>query len=162
MPDNGPNVPEHVAYTKIYNCVRSHLTECFQQDCATFRDFLNLFVIYHALVFPVLLKIILSQHYITFNYKSYHLSIATDWTVRGSNPGRGARFSSPLQNGHGAQQASYTMGTASSPGEKRPGRGADHPPHLAPKLKKEQNYTSTSPLEFHSLLYGELHLYLSS
>jgi len=29
------------------------------------------------------------------------------------------------------------MGTVSFPGVKRPGRGVDHPPHLAPKLKKE-------------------------
>jgi hypothetical protein len=38
------------------------------------------------------------------------------------------------------------MGTGSSPGVKRPGRGVDHPPHLAPRLKKEQSYTSTPPL----------------
>jgi len=29
------------------------------------------------------------------------------------------------------------MGTGSFMGVKRPGRGADHPFHLAPKLKKE-------------------------
>jgi hypothetical protein len=29
-------------------------------------------------------------------------------------------------------------------GVKRPGRGVDHPPLLAPRLKKEQSYTSTS------------------
>jgi hypothetical protein len=33
--------------------------------------------------------------------------------------------------------ASYTMGTESFPGVKRPGRGDDHPPHLAPRLKEE-------------------------
>jgi len=27
------------------------------------------------------------------------------------------------------------MGTRSFPGVKRPGRGVDHPPHLAPRLK---------------------------
>jgi len=32
--------------------------------------------------------------------------------------------------------ASYTMGTGSFPEVKLPGRGVDHPPHLAPKLKK--------------------------
>jgi len=57
-PDNGPNVPEYVAYTKIYICVRRHLTEFFQQDSATVRDFLHLFAIYHVLLFPVHLKII--------------------------------------------------------------------------------------------------------
>jgi len=28
------------------------------------------------------------------------------------------------------------MGTGSFPGVKRPGRGVDHTPHLAPRLKK--------------------------
>ena len=37
----------------------------------------------------------------------------------------------------GAHPASYTMGTGSFQGIKRPGRGADHPPHLAPRLKEE-------------------------
>ena len=39
-----------------------------------------------------------------------------------------ARFSAPLQTGPGAHPASYTMGTGSLLGVKRPGRGADHPP----------------------------------
>jgi hypothetical protein len=33
--------------------------------------------------------------------------------------------------------ASYTKGTGSFPGVKRPGRGVDHPPYLAPELKEE-------------------------
>jgi hypothetical protein len=37
------------------------------------------------------------------------------------------------------------MGTGSFPAVKRPGRGLNHPPHLAPRLKKEYSYTS-SPL----------------
>jgi len=49
----------------------------------------------------------------------------------------GVRFSAPVQNGPGAHPASYTMGTGSFPGVKRPGRGVDHPPHLATRLKKE-------------------------
>jgi hypothetical protein len=49
----------------------------------------------------------------------------------------GARFSAPVQTETGAHPASYTMGTGSFQGVKRPGRGVDHPPHLAPKLKKE-------------------------
>jgi len=48
-----------------------------------------------------------------------------------------ARFSTPVKTGPGAHPASYTRGTGSFPGEKRPGRGVDHPPHLAPRLKKE-------------------------
>ena len=47
------------------------------------------------------------------------------------------RFSTPVQTGPGAHPASYTMGTWSFPGVKRPGRGVYHPPHLAPRLKEE-------------------------
>ena len=43
----------------------------------------------------------------------------------------------PVQTGPGAHPASYRMGTGSFPGVKRSGRGVDHPPHLAPRLKKE-------------------------
>jgi len=42
-----------------------------------------------------------------------------------------------VQSGPGAHPASYTEGTRSFPGVKRPGRDVDHPPHLAPKLKKQ-------------------------
>jgi hypothetical protein len=49
----------------------------------------------------------------------------------------GARFSAPNQTSSGAQPSSYTIGTGSFHGVKRPGRGADHPPHIEPRLKKE-------------------------
>jgi hypothetical protein len=48
-----------------------------------------------------------------------------------------ARFSTPVQTGSEAHPASYTSGTGFFPGVKRPVRGVDHPPHLAPRLKKE-------------------------
>ena len=38
-----------------------------------------------------------------------------------------ARFSTPVQTGPGAHPASYTMGTGSFSGVKRPGRGVCHP-----------------------------------
>jgi hypothetical protein len=40
----------------------------------------------------------------------------------------GARFSAPVQTDPLAHSASYTMGTGSLPGVKRPGRGVNHPP----------------------------------
>ena len=40
----------------------------------------------------------------------------------------GARLSAPVKIGPGAHPVSYTTGTGSLPGVKRPGRGADHPP----------------------------------
>ena len=42
----------------------------------------------------------------------------------------GAIFSTPVQTGPGAHPSSYTMGTGSFPGVKRPGRGVDHPPPI--------------------------------
>jgi len=71
-----------------------------------------------------------------------------------------ARFSAPFQTGPGAQPASYTMGTGSFQGVKWPGRGVDHSAHLAPRLKKEQSYITTPPLDLRGLLQGELNLYL--
>ena len=49
----------------------------------------------------------------------------------------GVRFSASVHTGPRAHPASYTMGTGSFPGIKRPRFGVDHPPHLAPRLKKE-------------------------
>ena len=68
-----------------------------------------------------------------------------------------ARVSAPIQTGPGAYPASYTMGTGSFPEVKWPGHGVDHPPHLAPSLKKEQSYTSTPPLGLRGLFQGELY-----
>jgi len=63
----------------------------------------------------------------------------------------GVRFSSPVQTASGAHPASYTVGTGSFQGVKRPGRGFDHPPPLAPKLKKEKSYTSIESLGLRGL-----------
>jgi len=54
------------------------------------------------------------------------------------------------------------MGTGSLPGVKRPGRGIDHPPHLVPRLKKAQSYTSTTPLGLRGMFQGDLYLYCTS
>ena len=48
-----------------------------------------------------------------------------------------ARLSAPVQTGPGAHSASYTVGTGSFFGVKWPRRGINHPPQLAPVLKKE-------------------------
>jgi len=40
------------------------------------------------------------------------------------------------------------MGTGSFPGVKRPGRGVDHPPHLAPRLKEAQSLPLRLLLDF--------------
>ena len=63
----------------------------------------------------------------------------------------GARFCAPAQTDPGAHPASYTVGAWSLPEVKRPERGVDHPPRLAPRLKKEQGHTSTLPLGLRGL-----------
>ena len=48
----------------------------------------------------------------------------------------GARCSAPVQTGPGANPASYTMGTGSFPGVKRPVRGVDHPLTSSAEVKE--------------------------
>jgi len=48
-----------------------------------------------------------------------------------------ASLFAPLQNGSEAHPTAYTMETWFFQGVKEQGRGVDHPPHLAPRLKKE-------------------------
>jgi hypothetical protein len=55
----------------------------------------------------------------------------------------GARFSAHVQTGLGAHPTSFTMGTRSFPGLKRPGRGVDHLPPSSAMSKKEWSYTYT-------------------
>jgi hypothetical protein len=57
----------------------------------------------------------------------------------------GESFSTPVH------PALYTMATGSFPGVKRPGRGVEHPPYLASRLKKGYSCTSTPPLGLRSL-----------
>jgi hypothetical protein len=74
--------------------------------------------------------------------------LATGWTVQESNPGGGRGFSDRPW----AHPAFYTMGVGSFPGVKRPGRGVDHSPHVALRLKKQYSYTCTPPLGLSGLL----------
>ena len=62
--------------------------------------------------------------------------LPTGWTVRGSNLRGGARFSAPVQTSSEAYPASYTMGTGSFQGVKRPGRGVDHPPLSSAEVRE--------------------------
>ena len=56
-----------------------------------------------------------------------------------------ARFSAPVHFGPGAHP--YTKGNESFPRVKRPGRGADHSPNLASRLKKGKRYTYNPHLD---------------
>jgi hypothetical protein len=64
--------------------------------------------------------------------------IATNYDIES---GWGWHFPHPSGPDH---PAFYTVGIGTFSGVKRPGHGADHPPHLAPKLEKVLSYTSTS------------------
>jgi len=72
----------------------------------------------------------------------------------------GAIFSAPVQKYPGAHPASCKWAPSLFPGGKAAGVGLDHPPHLAPWLKKELSYTSTASLRPHGLFYGEFYFYL--
>jgi hypothetical protein len=76
--------------------------------------------------------------------------------IRGGGGGGGARFSIPGQTELGVHAASYTMGIGPFQWVQRPGRGVNHSPDLAPRLKKEYSYTSTTPLRLHGRLQGDL------
>jgi hypothetical protein len=65
----------------------------------------------------------------------------SDWLRAGRSGDRipvEASFFAHVQTGPEAHPASCTMGTRSFPGVKRPGRGADHPPLLAPRSRKSR------------------------
>jgi hypothetical protein len=63
-----------------------------------------------------------------------------------TRPDRPWDLPSLLYNGHWISFA----------GEKRLGCGADHPPHVAPKLKNEYSYISTSAPCLHGLFWGDI------
>jgi hypothetical protein len=79
------------------------------------------------------------------------VSIVSDYGLddRGSIPDRGRGFSSSLcvQTGSGAHPASCTVGTGDPfpEGKARPGRDADHSPHLVPKLRMSRAIPPLTP-----------------
>jgi hypothetical protein len=79
------------------------------------------------------------------------MRLATGWKVRGSNPGGGGRYFAHVQTGPVAHPASYTTGTGSFPGVKRPGRGADHPPPSSAEVKKRVELYLYPPLGLRGL-----------
>ena len=57
----------------------------------------------------------------------------------------GARFSAPIQTGSEAHPASYTVGTGSFQGVKRPARGVHHPPVSSAEVKERVELYLCSP-----------------
>ena len=66
---------------------------------------------------------------------------------------QGRDFPHPSRPGPEAHPASYTMGTGSFPGVKRPGRGVDHPPSSRAEVQErvEIYLYSTSGLSWTNL-----------
>jgi hypothetical protein len=88
------------------------------------------------------------------------VGIATGYGLDGPGiePRWGARFFAYVQTGLGTHPASCTMGTGSFPGVKRPGRGAYHPPLLAPRSRKSRAIL-LPPSGLSSLLRGTFTFY---
>jgi len=57
----------------------------------------------------------------------------------------GARFYAPVQTSPGAHPAFSTMGTGSSPGVKRQGRGVHHPPPSSAEVEGRVELYICSP-----------------
>ena len=64
----------------------------------------------------------------------------------------GARFSATVHTVPEAHPASYTMGSGSFLGVKRPGWGVDHPPPSSAEVKERVELTFTPPLGLRGLL----------
>jgi hypothetical protein len=75
------------------------------------------------------------------------VGIATRYRLDGPgiNTGGGDIFRNLPDRSCGPPSLLYSEFQVSLPEVKRPGRGVDHPPYLAPRLKKEYSYTSTIP-----------------
>ena len=88
---------------------------------------------------PIRLGTIRTRLYNKFNHFPYTRYRYSDSLRAGRSGDRipvGVRFTAPVQTGTGAHPASYTMDTGSFQGVKWPGRGVDHPPHRAKRLKE--------------------------
>ena len=72
--------------------------------------------------------------------------LATGWTVRGSNPGGGEIFRTCSDRPWGPPSLLYNGYLVFPGGKGRPGRDADLSPTSSAVVKKEQRYTSTTPM----------------
>ena len=85
--------------------------------------------------------------------------VATGWTVRGSNPGGGEIFPTSPDWPWDPCSLLCTMGTGFFAGVNRPKRVVNHTPHVTPRLKKEQSFSSTPPLGLRGPFLGEIYLF---
>ena len=75
------------------------------------------------------------------------IGIATFYGLDGPGieSGGGGRFSAPVQTGSEAHPASYTMGTGTFSGVKRPRRSVDHSPTSSAEIKERVELYHYSP-----------------
>ena len=77
----------------------------------------------------------------TESSRNKHVKVDRDSVVgiatRYGLDGPGIDFPHPSRSALGPTQPPIQWVPGLSPGVKRPGRGVDHPPHLAPRFKKE-------------------------
>ena len=85
--------------------------------------------------------------------------LPTAWTVWRSSPGEREISSTRPKWLWGPSSLLYNGYRVYFPWAKRPGRGVEHLPHLAPRLKKVQRYTFTPHLGLRDLFQGDLYLY---
>jgi hypothetical protein len=71
------------------------------------------------------------------------IGIVTSYGLDG--PGIESWSSAPVQTGSEAHPASYTVGTGSFSGVKRPGRGVDHPPPSSAEVNERLELYVYSP-----------------
>jgi hypothetical protein len=64
-----------------------------------------------------------------------NIRLATNWTVRGSNPGDGEIFRARPERSWGPRSPLYN-GYRVFPGVKRPVRGVNHPPTFSAEVKE--------------------------
>ena len=70
----------------------------------------------------------------------------------------GARYSAPVKTGPGTNPATYTRGTGSFPGVKRPRLGVDHPPSSSAEVKERVELYLYSSMGLRDLSWSKLFL----
>jgi hypothetical protein len=76
-------------------------------------------------------------YYCGLGYRSRY-RLVTGWTVRGSNPGGYESFRTRQHQPWSPSSLLYNWYRVSFPGLKRPGRGVNHPTHLAQYYRKSR------------------------
>jgi hypothetical protein len=99
-------------------------------------------------------KYLLIYIYVYIQKSSSSVGIATRYRLDG--PEIESRCGRYFQTGTWAHATFYAMGIGSFKGLIRPGTLHDRPPDIAPRLKKEDSYTSTPHLSFLGLLLCEI------